>query len=259
MFFQNFDATCCCLCGESGTLTGEHKIKAAALRSEFGEAKLCIIKNGNESSRPKLAQSAQAKHLKFRVRMCESCNTNRTQPADREFDNFNQLAREAISSSADPAKLFDLPRYVEGSEPYLNVFRYFAKLLCCHMAEIQAPRPIRLSEFAIGRADANYVWLAVKEDWTYGQMKTHLGESQYAAHGGLIVYGDKTSGIAEGFHSTLTIGPVQYVFYMRLAEIEKLELEASYPEFSSWCRSRVEHAKQFPLSLEERWSQGLSE
>lgn len=259
MLFQNFDTTCCCLCGDAGPLTGEHKIKASALRSEFGETELYISKTGNTSSRPNLAQSTKSKHLKFKVRMCESCNTNRTQPADREFDNFNKLAQKAICSGVDPIKLFELPKYARGSEPYLNIFRYFAKLLCCHMAEVQAPRPIRLSEFAIGNADTNYVWLAVKKDWTYGQKKSHLGEHQFAAHGGLIVIGDKISGSAKGFHSTLTIGPVQYVFHMDLAEIETQELEASYPEFSNWCRSRVVHATQFPLSREEKLSQGLSE
>lgn len=88
-------------------------------------------------------------------------------------------------------------------------------------------------------------------------MKEHRGEHQYAAHGGLIVYGHESSGNANAFHSTLTVGPIQYVFFMRLAGLERLELRVLYPEFYRWCREQVELAKNSPLSKEERKSAGL--
>jgi len=257
IFFQDFGSQYCCLCGDSKKLTHEHKIKASSLRNEFGKAELCVGTIGDNNARLKFAQSVKSKHLKFNVRICEACNTSRTQQADREFDNFNQIARDYISKDQDPAKVFKLPQYQKHTEAYLNVFRYFAKILCCQIAEVEAPRPKRLSNFAIGNTATNYVWLAVQRDWTYGQIKEHLGEHQYAAHGGLIVYGSKTSGNANAFHSSLTVGPIQYVFYMRLAWVEKLELKILYPNFSKWCREQVENARQSPLSTEEKLTLGL--
>lgn len=259
LFFHRFDVQECCLCGESSKFTGEHKVKASALRDEFGKKELYVAKIGDATSRPKFAQSTQSKHLKFDVPICEACNTSRTQPADREFDDFNQAARDLLRKGEDPAKVFENPRYHKDTKAYLNVFRYFSKILCCQMGEVKAPRLRRLSKFAVGETDANCVWLAVRKDWTYDRMRGHISDLQYAAHGGLIIYGDKASGDANAFHSTLTIGPIQYVFFIRLALIEKLELKILFPDFTKWCQLQVEKAKQFPLTLEERMRHGLSE
>ena len=257
MYFQNFQSTGCCLCGEPNNLTGEHKIKRSALKAELGETELYVGQSGNGRCKPKFAQSTRSKHLKFKARICESCNTDKTQPADREFDNFNEITSEILSSGGDPTTVFDLPQYREGTVAYLNVFRYFAKLLCCHLAEIQAPCPIRISNFAIGRSEENYIFLDIKKDWTFEKISKQIGEIDYAAHGGLIVYGDKLSGLADGFHSTLTIGSLQYVFYIKLGNVEKLEMEELYPEFSAWCQAKVKQAKESPLSVDECQSQGL--
>lgn len=211
LFFQSFGPHECCLCGESSKLTGEHKIKASALRDEFGKKELYIGKIGDYESQPKLAQSPKSKHLKFDVPICEACNTSRTQKADREFDNFNQGTRDLLLNGENPEKVFENPLYFKNTKSYLNVFRYFAKILCCHMAEVKAPRPKKLSNFAIGETDMNCVWLVVRKDWYYDQMRIHINNFHYTAHGGLIVSGDKTSGEADAFHSTLTIGPVQYI------------------------------------------------
>lgn len=35
--FESIVPLTCCLCGANGQLTGEHKLKAAALREEFGD------------------------------------------------------------------------------------------------------------------------------------------------------------------------------------------------------------------------------
>jgi hypothetical protein len=125
------------------------------------------------------------------------------------------------------------------------------------LAEIQAPCPIRISNFAIGRSEENYIFLAIKKDWTYEKILSQIEELEYAAHGGLIVYGDKLSGLADGFHSTLTIGPLQYVFHIKLGNVEKLEMEEVYPEFSAWCKAKVTQAKESPLSVDECQSHGL--
>lgn len=255
--FAPFASDACCLCGATGDLTGEHKIKASALRSEFGKASMVIgrFDGADMVSRP--AQGVKSKALHFAAPVCGPCNSSRTQDADREFDRFHRAARDLLEQGVDPSLAFADPRYEVGSGPYLDVFRYFAKLLACHLAELRAPRPLHMTAFAIGAARQNCVWLAVNEDWTYQQLAASLGPHQYAAHGGLVVYGDKKSGDATAFHSTLTVGPLRYVFHSRLNWLQRWELRTFYPEFNDWCRAQVKVASENPMSDTERLSLGF--
>lgn len=258
MLLQNYGPQQCCLCGESSKLTAEHKIKASALRQEFVPAeKLYVLNDRMDSSESKFAQSIRSKYLKFKAPICEACNTKKTQMADREFDNFHRIVSEHLRNGEEITTVFENCRYIVGSAEYLNIFRYFAKLLCCHLAEIQAPRPVRLSRFAIGKSSINCVWLAVKKDFTYNQMRGKIEDFQYAAHGGLIVYGHKKTGNAKAFYTTLTIGQIQYIFFIRLGWIEQLQLRVFYPKFSRWCRQQVNIFKNSPLSAEELKKLGL--
>jgi len=247
MFLQRFPITCCCLCGADEKLTGEHKVKASALRNEFGKEALVVGVSGSENKKLKSAQSESSKHLKFKALICEACNTSRTQQADREFDHFHNLAMEKFESNEDPLSIFETERYSVDSEAYLNIFRYFAKLLCCHIAEVNGPMPTTLAKFAIGDNSLNRIWLEVKSDPTYKFATTQIGEYQYAAHGGLIVYGDKDTSEANGFHSTVTVGPLQYIFHIYLESFEKVEICNQYPDFLEWCASKVIDAKDNPI------------
>jgi hypothetical protein len=73
----------------------------------------------------------------------------------------------------------------------------------------------------------------------------------------LVVYGHKKTGSATGFHSTLTIGPVRYVYLMRLGWAEKLELRLLHPKFHEWVKTKTVDAVEQPLSEEERRRLGL--
>lgn len=257
LLFQRYHTSRCCLCGEIGLLTAEHKMKAAILKQEFGRDQLSVHRTDDSDGRGRIAQSIKSKHLKFESRMCQTCNGARTQMPDREFDNFTTLALQKLRLQQEPKSLLDENTYQVGSSSYLNLFRYFAKLLCCHLAEVDAPIPKRLSQFAICNSQRNYVWLDICRDWTYEQAEPLLGEFQYAAHGGLLVYGNRDTNAPEGFHSTVTFGPLQYVFFMYLAPIEILELKYIYREFYDWCCSHVEFAKQTPLSDNHQRSVGF--
>jgi hypothetical protein len=246
------------LCGAAQNLTGEHKIKASAIRSEFDSGEMLTIgRFGETADRLRYAQSPKSKAFHFEARLCQTCNSDLTQAADREFDRFHLAAKTFLAQGRDPGEAFLDPRYTEGSEPYLNVFRYFAKLLCCHMADLGAPRRIHVANFAMGRVSTNCVWLSVDKDWTYDQTSSDFGPFQYAAHGGLVVYGDNQTGNANAFHSSVTIGAVRYVFHSRLTWLERLELRYGHPEFYDWCRANVAAAKDAPLSEEERLRLGL--
>ena len=240
LFFEPYRESACCLCGSPDRLTGEHKIKASALRREFASEDMVIGNFGSkETSREKYVQSSKSRVLKFSARMCASCNGSRTQPADLEFDRLHLSACRLMKKSEDPELAIANKRYMKGSAPYLNVFRYFAKLLCCHLAEVRAPRPVHMSNFAIGKNDRNCIWLSIGYDWTYQQFERYIGQHPYAAHGGLAVRADKRNNSPKAFHSTLTIGALQYVFFSRLTWYERFALRASHQEFYAWCRNRV--------------------
>ena len=58
----------------------------------------------------------------------------------------------------------------QNSEPICNLppgvaddaFRYFAKILCCFLAEVGGPKSRSLSAFALGRSDQNPVFLEIR-------------------------------------------------------------------------------------------------
>ena len=232
LFLQTFYEEGCLLCGAKEKLTGEHKIKASALKKEFGNNKLCITKSDDNYSYARHAQSIKSKYFKFDMLICETCNTASTQPADLEFDRFNNIAQSKLQLGLDPNLVFELKEYSEETEKYINVFRYFAKLLCCHIAEDQSPVPIRLSEFSIGKHNINYVRLGMQRSKVFVQENKEL----FAAHGGLVIHADKVTREPCAYYSTLTIGALQYIFFIELGEVELLEIKRFYPEFIEWCK-----------------------
>jgi len=247
MLWKSFLQSQCCLCGDTtANLTGEHKIKASALKAQFGKDQLMVGVIGG-STKMKSAQSTNSKHLKFKASLCQHCNSSRTQAPDREFDKFNELALAALARNDDPANVFELPRYARRGEPYLNVFRYFAKVLCCQIAAVEGPTLCNLANFAIHLSSINRIWLEVKLDPVYNGFKQKIGEYGYAAHGGLVVYLDKLSLAPSAFHSTQTNGPLQYVFHTRLNDAERSELLARQSRFSAWCRGKAEENLADPV------------
>jgi hypothetical protein len=256
MFLQKFPVNRCCLCGSSEKLTREHKIKASALRKELGKVPLSVGVMDSKELNFKPIQSTNSKFLKFNISICESCNTSATQKADKEFDRLNEVALDKIANHEKPEMVFKLKRYVTNSEPYLNVCRYFAKLLSCHLAQANAPMPKRLALFAIGKSDLNCIDLELKVDSFYAKLKTYK-IPHGAAQGGLIVEGDKSLCSPNAFSSTLTIGPLQYLFTIQLNETEEKEMAEDYPEFFKRCKKKIEETKENPFSKDTLFRLGI--
>lgn len=259
IFFEQNKSDVCCLCGSSEDLTGEHKIKASALKTEFRNDEMFIGNFRSPTSRGKHAQSPKSKAFHFSARLCAKCNGSRTQPADREFDRFHSSACQLMKEGKEPTNLFQTERYIKGTSPYLNFFRYFAKLLCCHLAEVKAPRPVHMSRFAIGESNTNCVWIRIDKDWTYRQLAPLIGEHQYAAHGGLVVSGDLKTNGPNGFHSAVTVGAIRYTFFVRLTWLELYALKISHREFYGCCREHLADATATPMTDEHKKRLGLAE
>ena len=246
--------THCCLCGSSEALTGEHKIKASALRAEFGRNKLVIGRRG-EGYRN--AQSAGSKELHFKAPLCAECNGSRTQSGDLAFDRFGEIALRFGRRGDDPAMAFQDSRFAEGSRLRLDLYRYFAKLLCCHLAELGAPFQVAISEFAIGYSDENCISLGVNLDSVYARDQLANPGLPYAAHGGLVILADKETLTPSAFYSTLSIGPVCFRYAARFTVAGQMQLEVDAPDFVAWCRDSVRYQRDDPLMQEESMDLGL--
>lgn len=240
MFFTGHNPNTCCLCDSTSNLSGEHKFKRSVLRQEFGTATMAIGKFGAQGVR--YAQGPKSSLFHFSSRLCALCNGDRTQPADREFDRLHELATELVRTGHDPSEAMSNSRYAIGSVAYLNAFRYFAKILCCHIAEVGGPRPTHLSKFSIGESDRNPVFLRIYRDRTLDMLSEGVVDAQYAAHGGLVILCNKTNGWPNGFRSTLTFGPVGYEFWSKLNRPAQVALFLGHRQFAKRCR---EQARQY--------------
>jgi hypothetical protein len=198
--------------------------------------------------KPRSVQGPKSKELHFESRVCRKCNSERTQTADREFDRLHQKCLKHFEAGKDPKEVIVLAEYAKDSASYFNIFRYFAKLLCCHIAEVQGPRPVHLSKFAISDFDLNFVWLDIGLDPVFAAFSKELGEHQYAAHGGLAIFRDRKSSRATGFKSTLTIGPIKYTFFTRFVWLQEMELmifhRPFYDRFSAKIREAAERTPE---------------
>lgn len=250
------DMRFCCLCGQSGSLTGEHKVKASALRAEFGTSPMVIGHFGDPSSY-RDARGPKSKQFHFEARLCDRCNNERTQPADQAFDRLNARAKALMDAGKDPANAFAAEAFGVETADYINVFRYFSKLLCCHIADSGGRVPPQLAAFAMGRNAINPIRLSIDADWTYRQVEAALGAHHYAAHGGLVVYGRRKDGVPTGFHSTLTVGPIRYIFHARLNWFGRMWMRLADRQFYDWCVSRVRDRSGSELSDAELLRLGL--
>jgi hypothetical protein len=220
----------CCLCGSSDDLTGEHKIKASTLRSIF-DGETMMMGHFDGTSQPRLVQSAKSKAVHFGIRLCMPCNSTRTQAADLEFARFDELARRLQAQGADPSTAFDNPRYALGTTEYLDVFRYLAKILACHIAEVGGPRLCTLTDFAIGRADRNVIRLSMDADPNFKTWFEATGDPQFAGHGGLGIDFSRNRRRPKKIFTSLTHGPLRYRFSVAFGFRVALALRLLHPTF----------------------------
>lgn len=217
----------CCICGSRHALSGEHKLKASLLRSEFGSEEMVIFKGEKEAKAERL-RSPKSRRLHFISRICTKCNCETTQESDRYFHEYHlrnlnlfkegKLEENFESNSIEVYKIE-------------NILRYFGKLMCCHIAECGAPTIKRLSKFVIEGGCESPISLLIRSDPTYDKYLKDDTQAKYAAHGGLAIYADIKTGALNAFHSTLTFGPIQYIYYIRLSFIEKIELIINHKDF----------------------------
>lgn len=193
---------------------------------------------------PRYPQGPNSKMFHFNAPLCKLCNNSRTQPADIEFDRFHSELSSLVACGKESGSIFEAPHYQKNTPAYLNIFRYFAKLLCCHIAESEGPRFLNVCMFAIGQSDDNYIDLKIQKDPMYEAVVEHFDCNQFLSHGGLGVVRDENTGLLNEFRTALTIGEIKYCVCIRFdGDTIGLELQKDYPEFWEKCQIAYDNRK----------------
>ncbi|WP_299846624.1 hypothetical protein [uncultured Paracoccus sp.] len=226
----------CLLCGASRLLTGEHKIKASLLKEEFGNRPAII----SGKDRPRILQSPRSKHAHFNAGICENCNTSGTQAADRAFDQLHrglkQLRMDGLALTDENGQsMCRLPSNVT-----LNSFRYFAKLLCCFLAEVGGPRSRSLSAFALGLSHHNPIFLKISQVQNYEAALRELDTQGFAQHGGLKFRFDDQKQCVTSLESSLSAGGIHYDFWVQLRWLPRLELNLGFADLVRNARRNID-------------------
>lgn len=257
--FRNHSSSKCVLCGAKGDLTGEHKLKRTLIQQEYGNQLLFI---GDPSSGLPLrkAQGPKSKAFHYSAGLCANCNGSRTQQPDRCFDRFRTAVKKAQIDGASLYEPLSTEKFSPGSDDYLGVFRFFAKHMCCQIAQREgAPIPIQLAAFAIGQHKTNNILLNIRaaaKTNESGQQSNQM-EAANLSHGGLIIIASDDYKWITGFHSSLSAGRVQYVYWIRLGWLGKRILRKIFHEYCEWA---LQQAMENPLiDIQERRRLGLEE
>jgi hypothetical protein len=258
LFVRAYEIDQCWICGSKDNPTREHKFKASDIRRQYGDETMFIGRDEDNGFSSRRAQGPNSKHLKFVSAICHHCNSTRTQASDRAYEQFIRT----IETERDPEKAsqraYSCLERIAGSNEYINLFRYFGKLLGCHMADIGAPIPTHLSKFAAKKTNANRIWLAAQPDYGYADMVSRIGkDGPYSAHGGLVVITKKPKLLPTRLHSTSTVGAVQFVFHLNLTPFEVAEMRLRYPRFIQWCAENASSAIETPIQEDKLKQLGL--
>jgi hypothetical protein len=147
----------CWWCGDTAN-SHEHKFKRADIEREFGRGPYregqTLVKHSYDEWTTDVTGS-KSKVFKFEPTMCAGCNGERSQPFDAAYDQFMDYLSDNEAEVLGSGEV-DL-RIVFGAEweaKRLNLARYFAKHICCRLANVAEHRAVpidtRVIEFLDG-------------------------------------------------------------------------------------------------------------
>lgn len=234
--FETLNEGECLLCGAEGSQTGEHKIKASLLKDEFGSRKMVIA--GKVA--PKVLQSPRSKNAHFTAKICKKCNSSRTQTADIAFDRLHQSLKKLRAEGGQLTDSNNHPNCELATGDSVDSFRYFAKLICCFLAEVGGPRSRSLSQFALGLTAKNPIFLRISNDERYDLILAEIQTEGFAEHGGLSFRFDNKKKWVQSIESSLSVGGIRYDFWVQVRWLARLELHFRYGKLVREALSNLE-------------------
>jgi hypothetical protein len=130
----------CWICGGEGT-TGEHLIKRSDLKAVFGTPSQSIpLFYNDKTRRDKHIGSLNAPILKSDSKICEACNSSRTQIHDQAWEQLSNHLRTRLPE-IQPGTVLRTNRIFtyKTSEFMRNVHLYFVKVFGCHINSLGIP------------------------------------------------------------------------------------------------------------------------
>jgi len=187
IFYMFNNVPKCWICNSPAD-SREHKIKKADIIRVYGKGSSFHKKDLHycrHDGQIVSLRGPDSKDIKFDRVICRKCNNERTQPFDRAYDAFI----EHIESNRD---LILRHRQIDFQNVYgnnwenlqLNLFRYFAKMLGCRIADFGEKVPMDLKNllFSVPFKTMLWVCMAVNED----ELKMPLADQTMLWTGNLI-------------------------------------------------------------------------
>jgi hypothetical protein len=138
----------CWICGDPAD-SGEHIAKASDLRSVFGHvSQRTPLFAHVGSSRNQPVPGINSDKLKFKTRICATCNNARTQPYDRAWEalSVHLRGKQPALRAGETVRLTGVFRSGV-RRPMLHVHLYFIKLFGCLIREHSVP--ITIDDFSV--------------------------------------------------------------------------------------------------------------
>lgn len=131
----------CWICGNAAG-TGEHKLKASDMRSEFGTVsqKNPLYYNSKLHKNARINSIKKSSIIKSTALICEECNTSRTSQDDRAWEAISEYLRSGRVCLRGGSTI-NLQKVFPGKTKsrMLNVHLYFVKQFGCAIKEFGIP------------------------------------------------------------------------------------------------------------------------
>lgn len=130
----------CWICGAEAK-TGEHKLKASDLKSEFGKVsqqKPIYVHSANIQNL-KVSSIRKSTALKYTAKICAQCNNDRTSDADKAWEKLSTYLRARKNLQTN--SIISLENIFPGSTKIsmLHVHLFFLKQFGCAIEELSIP------------------------------------------------------------------------------------------------------------------------
>ena len=178
----------CWICNRDEANSGEHKTKRSDLAAVLGsptQDRPFYFHDLERQNKP--VKSLDAKILKAPIRICDKCNTTRTQPHDRAWEHMSDQLR---------SRRLVIGRWVRANRVFrhdtrrqmINVHLFFLKLFGCMLCEAKASGhdvPIDIAPFSeaimTGRPHSEVHLQFGKHDGTVGRSNLHGWSTEHGS------------------------------------------------------------------------------
>jgi len=224
LIFTKLTSECCWICGTNEGLSGEHKIKKSDLKKTPDNLP-GILKGYKGQEKP--IQGLNSKLLKFDNSICATCNNQKTQQADRSYDEFRDHSTEKIMSilnkTADAIDIAEVSDFNNAGR--LELARYFAKHIGCQIDHNKFPIPCRLSRFVNREIDKACVSVKIRlAPWLWQDSLTGDLRPLNGVGGIVLVFTGNVISLPSYYQTAYMTGGLQFIVTMKLNKLEALDI-----------------------------------